>query len=551
MKSKSGLVCFLSCLTLAIVLSTPAAAAVPQAASAADLFTNVVLPPSASTTLGPTVVRQTFVTIEFDKLRETLPTFLGGAQTAQSLALNLFPNTRFVAVLSRVEPTGTGYVWVGTLQGVDFSAVRLAVTRNTMAASITTPAATYSIRHVENGVHVVQEINLSAFPAEAPPVTPNLPAEAPPAIPNRPEIGGDDGSLIDVLVVYTPAARIAQGGTSSIEALIDLGISETNQAYTNSGVVQRLRLVRKEETAYTESGSMSTDLGRLQNPSDGFLDSVQTLRNTYSADIVQLVENSGDFCGIAYLMTNVSTSFAPNAFGITHYSCISPNYSFGHEMGHNMGLRHDTYVDTGSTPYPYSHGYVNQAALVPGAATNKRWRDVMAYNDQCAASGFNCPRILYFSTPLKTYTSDILGNANTADATRSLDDTRVVVSNFRTTTGPTVLTCDVQLNKTSFVNNEQVTAQVLRVINPTANALAVQYNLWFEAPAPYGSVPFLRAGDNGSVVFNAGFNQDFGPMPLFTVNSSLPRGNYAFNCRFLDPVTGAIKAEDLNPFTVN
>lgn len=112
-----------------------------------------------------------------------------------------------------------------------------------------------------------------------------------------------------------------------------------------------------------------------------------------------------------------------------------------------------------------------------------------------------------------------------------------------------VLACNATLNKTTFVNNDQVIAQTLQVDNPGASPVNVEYKLWFDAPGmPPAS--FLRGGADGSFTLAAGFSQNFGPMNLFIVTSSLPRGAYSFNCRFLDPVTGAIKAEDLNPFTV-
>jgi hypothetical protein len=233
--------------------------------------------------------------------------------------------------------------------------------------------------------------------------------------------------------VYTPAARSAAGGTSAIQALVDLGISETNQAYASSGAAQRIRLVNKQEVSYTETSSILTDLQRLQAVSDGFLDSVHTLRDIYGADLVQLLEVTPQPCGIGYLMTTPSSSFAPYAFSVADYLCVSPNYTFAHEMGHNMGLNHDIYV-TGSGAYgsfPYSRGYVNQAAFGAGASSSKRWRDIMAYNDQCAAAGFNCSRVLYFANPLKTYTGDPMGDAATADGVKSLDNTRITVANFR------------------------------------------------------------------------------------------------------------------------
>ena len=60
------------------------------------------------------------------------------------------------------------------------------------------------------------------------------------------EMSPDDGSLIEVLVVYTGAARGAAGGTTAMNTLINLAVSETNTGYGNSGVVQRIRLVQAE-----------------------------------------------------------------------------------------------------------------------------------------------------------------------------------------------------------------------------------------------------------------------------------------------------------------
>jgi len=323
----------------------------------------------------------------------------------------------------------------------------MAVSGIAAVASIVTPTATYSIRPVQNAIHVIQQIDTSTLPREAPPIVVPYPRSDAPE--RSAELQSDDGSLIDVLVVYTPLAEAAQDGTAAIEALIDLGISETNQAYANSGVIQRLRLVHKERIQYTESGSIATDVSRLQNPSDGFMDGVHSMRDTYQADLVDLVESTSDACGIAFAMGTPSTSFASVAFSAVDYSCISPNYSLAHELGHNMGLRHDVYTDATAGSYTYSHGYVNQVAFTNGAPTNSRWRDIMSYDDQCEDHLFFCSRLLYFSNPLNTYFGDTMGNANTADATRSLNNTRSTVANFRVTssTSPTISINDVSVSE--------------------------------------------------------------------------------------------------------
>lgn len=42
-------------------------------------------------------------------------------------------------------------------------------------------------------------------------------------------------------------------------------------------------------------------------------------------------------------------------------------------------VRHDWYVDGGTTPYTYAHGYVD---------TVNRFRTIMSYNNRCNALGF-------------------------------------------------------------------------------------------------------------------------------------------------------------------
>jgi hypothetical protein len=408
------------------------------------LFIDLPNPPAAPAGQRPTATRRRGVSINFQHLRDSLPPQAGGNGSSNRLHLNLFADADFTAVRGRVEQTDTGFVWVGQLQNEPDSQVTLAIAGTAsaggvMSGNVVTSSGTFSIRSSPAGEQVIEQVDLASFPPELPPLAPSMNAAGSQPVNlarDVPQASVDDGSTIDLLVVYTPAARAAAGGTAAMQSLIDLGVSETNQAYANSGAIQRLRLRRKEEIAYTESGSMFTDLPRLQTSGDGYMDSVQSLRNTYGADLIQLIVNSPDACGLAYVQDPINSTFAPFAFGVVHYSCISPNYSFGHEMGHNMGLQHDTYVNNSTTPFTYSHGYVNQAAFAGGASASKRWRTIMAYNDQCAANGFNCTRLLYFSNPNNTNTSDPMGDANTANATLALDNSRVTVANFRASVVP-------------------------------------------------------------------------------------------------------------------
>ena len=395
--------------------------------------------PSGALQPDDATLRSRVVRIDFGPLDAARDAASGADLAAIRLPFNLFDDTTFVAIVDEVTRTGSGFALAGRLDGVALGRMAIVVNGESVAGTVATADASYTIRPLGGGLYVIRQVALSALPPEAEPIAP------PGAGADRDPPGFaplDDGSQIDVAVFYTPAARVAEGGTSAIEALIDLGITETNQAYASSGVIQRVNLVYKAEVSYTESGGALTDLQRLQGTSDGFMDGVHALRDTYGADLVHLIvkRTPYDACGIAYVMETVSTTFAPFGFGLTDYRCVSPNYSFEHELGHNMGLQHDRYVNTSNNPFAYSHGYVNQTAFTGGGAST-RWRTVMAYESQCLDSGFNCSRLLYFSNPSNTYNGDPMGVSPSvvtgeSDAQLSLDNTRTTSANLRASASP-------------------------------------------------------------------------------------------------------------------
>ena len=206
---------------------------------------------------------------------------------------------------------------------------------------------------------------------------------------------------IDVAVVYTRAARDAAGGAPAIEAEIDLLVAETNRAYETSRVNHRVRLVDRSEVAYVETGDATLDLDRLLEPSDGHLDEVHALRDRVGADLVHMVVAETDFCGRAY---------RPGVFGLSRQDCGA--YTFAHELGHNMGLRHDRYhvqhQQGGARSHP-AYGYVNQRAFEAGAPSSSRWFTIMGYPTQCNNAGLSCGRVLAFSSPRLQVNGDRLG----------------------------------------------------------------------------------------------------------------------------------------------
>lgn len=375
------------------------------------LFTDSIQ--AGSLDIPAVAVRSRSVNVNFDMLGTAWE------KRGDLLELDMFNDVSFKAILKtvkKVSPKGVAYV--GKLKGVGLSTVTMVVEDGLMAANVVFPGGAYQVRYAGNGVHVVSEVDHTAYPPEAEPIPADLPADA-----GTDEASADvvalKSSRIEVLVVYTDDARAAAGGTAAMNTLINLAITETNTSYSNSGITQRVHLAHAEEVSYDESNfNWNTTLSRLTNTSDGFIDNVHTLRNTYKADeVVLLVADSG-YCGLAWLMTTVSNAFKTNAFALVNWDCATGYYSFGHELGHNMGARHDWYVDdTKNSPYTYNHGYVN-----PGSTTLTRWRTVMAYNNDCADRGFSCTRIPVWSNPRKKYGGLKFGVAKGTNSTCTAGD---------------------------------------------------------------------------------------------------------------------------------
>ena len=187
-------------------------------------------------------------------------------------------------------------------------------------------------------------------------------------------------------------------------------MANSNTAYANSGVTQRLRLVYSGEIAYTENPfDMQLDLRYLTGTSDGFMDGVHALRNTYRADFVALLTTGQDYCGIGYLMTTVSTAFASFAFNVSNWGCAMAVTRWPTSSGTTWGCTMISPTRGGQGAYTYAFGYQD-----PGF-----FRTVMAY----PCSGASCPRIAYFSTPTRTYGGRPVGVANASENARALNKT--------------------------------------------------------------------------------------------------------------------------------
>jgi hypothetical protein len=344
-------------------------------------------------------------------------------QLPRRLSLGLFPDASYIAELERWERQGPRRIaWHGRLSGHPGSQVTFVSVDGAVTGTVRVGARVFEVRPSEGGQSLIAEVDDDALSREVPPV-----AVAPPPAADGDAVvvaEVDDGSTIDVMVVYTPQARTAAGSVNAMHSLIELSITNTNTAYANSQVVQRVRLVHAHEVAYDETQNSVTDLFRLRGVGDGFLDEVHPLRDAQGADLVALVTATmtPGVAGIGFLHSPQSPAFAAHAFSITWVQALS-GFTMAHELGHNMGLQHDRANSGGQQgAFQYAFGWQE-----PGF-----FRTVMAY--ECSA--VSCPRVGHFSNPRVSYQGRPTGRVGSEDNALALDQTALVVSNFRASVYP-------------------------------------------------------------------------------------------------------------------
>ena len=317
------------------------------------------------------------------------PEALRDPARSEVLTLDLFADVSFRAVRNRLEPTAHGTAWTGTLDAYPDSSVVVVLAGGELMAHVYAPFGFFRVQRDEQGNYVVQQTRPDDETEgnDAVSVREAEPAAGPRSV--SPPLA-DRGNVIDVMVVYTPDALAGFGSDARARAAIDVAVTETNTALRNSNVGTSIRLVYSGVVDYAETGDSLVDLGRLQASTDGFLEDVHAIRDSYAADLVMLVTERMEqqFSGRGYV--NSASSKGTFAFSIVKRAAMSNGRTFAHELGHNIGAHHDWYVTQDPGAFPYSKGYVSLAG---------RFLDVMAYYNQCTESKTTCSQWLGYSNP--------------------------------------------------------------------------------------------------------------------------------------------------------
>ena len=109
--------------------------------------------------------------------------------------------------------------------------------------------------------------------------------------------------------------------------------------------------------------------------------------------------------------------------------------------------------------------------------------------------------------------------------------------------------CEADLDQSNYSDGEVITASTLRFFNPGDAPVPVELKIWIDTP-DNTPISVFNFGAKGAFSLQAGADIELGPRGLLTVTPGMARGPYEFSCRMLDPVTGALLAEDRNPFVI-
>ena len=214
--------------------------------------------------------------------------------------LNFFDDATYTARIRVRESTDPVRIYSGDIESVPGSRVILAERNGVVAGDVLIPGrGCFRISLGSDGMHSIAEVGptketfcyLTAKPEDT---SPRFGAEETPiTLSAGPESAQP---VIDIMVLYSPAARVAVGGTDAIRASICLEVALANQAFENSLVNARLRLIHMRELNYIEMTQFGEYSG-LTNEADSMFVEVPGLADDYGADQVFLIGSYGAGAG--------------------------------------------------------------------------------------------------------------------------------------------------------------------------------------------------------------------------------------------------------------
>ncbi|HJQ39647.1 MAG TPA: M12 family metallo-peptidase [Thermoanaerobaculia bacterium] len=348
----------------------------------------------AALSIDLNTVRRRYLTLNADALASGMP-----------VTQNLFDDASVTVDGSKFHQLGDGTWQLGeVLPSETWSQVTMGISGTAVSGTVQLGRRVYEVRSVAQDVVVIEEIDMTQA------IAPDTPPDAHPALdrPEEPAPARGDGRFrlaplswnlgplavpnITVLAVNSPLLCAMPGAAASqaanFQSNLNLAFSFNLQPIATSTVIS----VCVNRWPGTD---LNAELNWLKADA-----TVANLRNQYHADIVTFIVPSGQpvtgglMVGLA---PTVNTSLnKADAFNVVVGSYATSSYTLAHEIGHNLGMRHDRITDNRWTDTACNYGYCR--ANGP--------RDIMAYDSACAGS-FQAG---VYSTPLtQNYLGFVMG----------------------------------------------------------------------------------------------------------------------------------------------
>jgi len=376
------------------------------------------------------VIQSRLVTLDLVQLEPQ------GEAVGSKIRFNLFDDAVAELELARAtRPLSGGLHWFGRESGDQIETAVLSIVEGRTSGSLTVGSRFFRIEHIAGPIHRIEELSSEreSFGEDAL-IPPGAPKTQPLAhmLEAPPTAEMSSSHIVDILVCYTPAGKNRAGGKTAIEDRASLAVAEANSALVNSGAGgTQWNLVGAVEVSPSAPGDSSPPSEQASASYLNYLTydmtHVHALRDSYGADVVSLwIDNvSSGTIGIGWIMPDLAVTyewydFAPFAFNIVEaHFARGPQYTFAHEVGHNLGSAHNRASAQSDGAYSYSYGFQQPSSFYT----------LMSYSSGCGG----CTPVNAWSNP------DVLINGKptgatgslAADNARSLENTAPLAEAFR------------------------------------------------------------------------------------------------------------------------
>ncbi|MAO65998.1 MAG: hypothetical protein CL666_13470 [Balneola sp.] len=333
-----------------------------------------------------------------------------------------FNGTRFTQHIQEVAKERFGYTTISAISKTGFrSHSHLLMKDGDLSGILTFDGRSYRLSKKDGQQHL-REINepvlgCSVGEHEIPSALQKSTAVPPGgqhAIPSYDLTQFNDTTTVDVLILYTTAAKQWAANSSSvtdIDEVLALNESFRNQIIDNSEIALKIRFVDALEVDNPTAASTSDVLENMKDNSytgsthtSDTVD-IHSLRDQYGADLVALLHKIDDTGGIAYRANNVGGAI-DYAFSVNRIQQMYFDYVLMHEIGHNFGNAHgrtQASAEAGNSGglFQFSTGHLLTSASDSSVT-------VMHYEN--LGDGKEATSIPYFSNPRVTYNGIATGS---------------------------------------------------------------------------------------------------------------------------------------------